>query len=199
MLRRVALLAPLLLAAACASDADTAADSGAAAPSAATVPASSGDAAADVTAYELTMERMDRYYAAQRALAVRVKDMSPAEREAFDVAGDGDDSIDDMVRRIEAAPAMRAALDEAGMSAREFALATMSIVQSGMAAAVLQMRPEANQDSLLREMKANPANVRFLRENEAALQQKQAELEAELKRLGVDTTGDDQDEGDVDG
>ena len=32
-------------------------------------------------------------------------------------------------------------------------------------AAVLQMRPEANQDSLMREMKANPANVRFMREN----------------------------------
>lgn len=197
MLRRVALLAPLLLAAACASDADTAADS--AAPVAAAAPASSGDDLADVSAYELNMERMDRYYAAQRALALRIKDMSPAEREAFDVASDMDDSLDDMVRRFEGSPTMVAALDEAGMSAREFALTTMAIVQSGMAAAVLQMRPEANQDSLMREMKANPANVRFMRENEAALQQKQAELQAELQRLGVDTTGGDAGESDEDG
>ena len=65
-----------------------------------------------------------------------------------------------------------------------------------MAAAVLQMRPEANQDSLMREMKVNPANVRFIRENEAVLQQKQAELQAELQRLGVDTADGG---GDVDG
>ena len=149
MLRRVALIAPLLLAAACASDADTAADTGAAAPSAA---ASTGDDLADVSAYELTMDRIDRYFAAQRALAVRIKDMSPAEREAFDVASDADASLDDMARRYESSPTMVAALDEAGMSAREFALSTMAIVQSGMAAAVLQMRPEANQDSLMREM-----------------------------------------------
>ena len=189
MLRRAALIAPLLLAAACASDADTAADSAGAAPAAAAAPASTGDDAADITSFELTMERMDRYYAAQRALALRLKDMSPAERESFDVAADADDSLDDMVRRYEASPTMAAALREAGMSAREFAVMTMSIVQSGMAAAVLQMRPEANQDSLMREMKVNPANVRFMRENEAALQQKQAELQAELQRLGVDTAG----------
>lgn len=194
MLRRVALIAPLLLAAACASDADTAADTGAAAaPSAA---ASTGDDLADVSAYELTMDRIDRYFAAQRALAVRIKDMSPAEREAFDVASDADASLDDMARHYESSPTMVAALDEAGMSAREFALSTMAIVQSGMAAAVLQMRPEANQDSLMREMKVNPANVRFIRENEAVLQQKQAELQAELQRLGVDTADGG---GDVDG
>jgi hypothetical protein len=189
MLRRAALLAPLLLVAACASDADTAADSGAAAPAAAAAPASAGDDLADVSAYELTMERMDRFYAVQRALGTRMAAMSPAEREALDVASDADDSMDETVRRLEGNETMAAALRDGGMSAREFTLLTAAIMQSGMAAAVLQMQPQANQDSLMREMKVNPANVRFLRENEAALQRKQAELQAEMQRLGLDTDG----------
>ena len=189
MLRRVALLAPLLLVVACAPDADTAADSGAAAAPAAAAPASTGDDLADVSAYELTMDRMDRFYAVQRALGTRMAAMSPAEREALDIASDADDSIDDTVRKLEGNATMAAALRDAGMSAREFTVLTAAIMQSGMAAAVLQMRPEANQDSLMREMKVNPANVRFLRENEATLQRKQAELQAEMQRLGLDTDG----------
>ena len=65
--------------------------------------------------------------------------MTPAEREAFDVASDMDDSLDEIVRRYEGSPTMTAALREAGMSAREFAVMTLSVVQSGMAVAVLQI------------------------------------------------------------
>ena len=189
MLRRVALLAPFLLAAACASDVDTAADSGAAAAPAAAAPASTGDDLADVAAYELTMERMDRFFAVQRALGTRMAAMSPAEREAMDVASDADDSMEETVRKLEGNATMAAALREGGMSAREFTTFTAAMIQAGMAAAMLQTQPQANQDSLMREMKVNPANVRFLRENEAELQRRQAELQAEMQRLGLDTDG----------
>ena len=64
------------------------------------------------------------------------------------------------------------------MSAREFGLLTMAYLQAGMASAVLAMRPNENQDSLAREMKTNMANIRFLQENQAA-------LEAKMQQAGM--------------
>ena len=194
MPRRAILAATLLLAAACTAETADTADSaagaaGAAGASAAPAPASSGDDRADLRRYELSMDKVDRFYTAQRNLAVRMKDMTPAERESMDISSDPDASIDDMARKFESHPVMGDALRESGMSGREFALMTMAMIQSGMAAAVLQMRPNDDADSLMREMAVNPANVRFMQQNEAALQRKQAELKAELQRLGVDVDG----------
>jgi hypothetical protein len=181
---RRALLAALLISAAACGSKDDAAPAGAAASEA---PASSGDDLADISSYKLTMDKMDKFYAAQRNMAVKAKAMSPAEREALkqdDDAGDG--SVDDFARKIESTPAMRDAVREAGLSPREFALLTMSAVQSGMAAAVLKMRPNDDADSLAREMKANMDNIRFMQENEAELTRKQQALQAEMKQMGID-------------
>ncbi len=60
----------------------------------------------------------------------------------------------------------------------------MSMMQTGMADAVLKMRPKDNQDSLIREMKANPANVEFYREHQAEITAKTKALEAEMKGVG---------------
>jgi len=151
---------------------------------------------ADITAYRLTMNKVDAWMNTQRNVAKAVSAMSPAERQAFKAReNDDDDTRDDldaMVARIESEPVMAKAVRDAGLSAREFSLITMSIVQSGMAAAVLQMRPNDNQDSLIKEMKANPENVRFMRENEAVFKQKQQALQAELKAAGM--TDDDESE-----
>ncbi|MGZ8378214.1 MAG: hypothetical protein ACXW61_16900 [Gemmatirosa sp.] len=197
MTRTLLPLGALLLAVACSSKdaAPAAGDSAGASGGASTTPpaasgASSGDGdLADVTSYRLTMDKMDRYYAAQRNMAVRMQALSPAERAALEAKDDADDSnqsLDDMARKIEQTPVMAEAVREAGLSAREFATITVSMIQSAMAASVLQMRPKDNQDSLVREMKASMENVRFMRENEAVLRQKQEAMAAELKRLGVD-------------
>jgi AraC-like DNA-binding protein len=197
MLRTPWPLAALLLAVACSNkDAAPAAEGGAApaAASGSATTAGSGDAdLADVASYRLTMDKIDRYYAAQRNMAVRAQAMSPAERAALEAKDDADDnanqSLDDMARKIEQTPVMAEAVREAGLSAREFATITLAMLQSGMAAAVLQMRPNENQDSLVREMKANMDNIKFMRENEAALKQKQEAMAAEMKRLGVGSDG----------
>ena len=133
------------------------------------------------------MAKIDQYYAAQRNVAVRVQAMSPAERAAIDSTDEGNDdqSLDGIARKIERVPAMAAAVRDAGLSPREFATITMAMVQSAMAAGVLQMRPKDNADSLVREMKANVENVRFIREHEAELKQKQDAMAAEMKKLGV--------------
>jgi AraC-like DNA-binding protein len=192
-------LAALLLAVACSNkDAAPAADGGsapAAASGGATAGTSSGDAdLADVASYRLTMDKIDRLYAAQRNMAVRMAALSPAERAAMEAkeSEDGDDgsqSLDDMARRIEGTPVMAEAVREAGLSPREFATITMAMLQSAMAGSVLQMRPKDNQDSLVREMKANKENIEFMRANEATLRQKQEAMAAEMKRLGVEREG----------
>jgi hypothetical protein len=191
MSRYAALFVTMLLAAACTSkDAAPAAEGGAAAAPAAS--SGGGDDLADVTRYELTMDKIDKYYAAQRNIALKAKAMSPAEREAMKASSDaGDDgaSLEDMARKIETNPVLSSSVREAGLSAREFSTITMAMLQAAMASSVLQMRPNDNQDSLAREMKANPANIRFMKENERALTQKQTEFQAEMKRLGVGEEG----------
>lgn len=173
------------------SKGDAPADTAAAAAATATAdaaPPSSGDDLADITSYTLTMAGIEKSLDVQRHLGMKVKAMSAEERQAFedaDIGGDPDEGIDDMARKIAAQPVMAAAVRDAGLTPREYALLIMSMVQSGMAGAVVKLRPEANQDSLAREMKANPANVRFMIEHEAEIKQKQAALEAELRAAGV--------------
>lgn len=146
---------------------------------------------ADISSYRLTMDKVDRWMNAQRSMARQVAALSPAEREAFkarqeqkDDASDAD--MDEMVQRIESEPMMKAAVRDAGLSPREFTLLTMSMIQTGMATAVLDMRPNDNQDSLARAMKANMDNIRFMRENQAELTRKQQETAATLKAAGMD-------------
>jgi hypothetical protein len=194
MIRHVRPLALLALAftVACSKDAAPGADT--AAPAAASAaPRSSDQELADVTSYRLSMDKVDKYMAAQRNVAVRMKDMTPAERDAvkarMESGGDQNESLDQMVRRIEGEPTLNGAIRDAGLSAREYTLLTVSMMQSAMAAGVLKMRPKENQDSLVKEMKANPENVRFIQQNEAELQRKQEAMAAEMKRLGVPTDG----------
>lgn len=147
----------------------------------------SGDAdLTDISEYELTMDKVDRLFAAQRNIAVAIQGMTPAERQTMEQNTEGSgESLDAFARNIESSPKVRAALEEAGMEPREYATATMAMVSAAMAASVLQSRPNDNQDSLAREMHANLDNVRFLQQNEAEITRKQQALEADLREMGA--------------
>lgn len=177
----------ILTIAGCGGGGDVAGDTAAAGGAAPVAEASSADAdLRDVAKYELTMDKIDKYVAATRNMALAVKDLTPEQREKLMGSGDAN-SLDDYAAQIEREPMARDAIRRAGLSSREFATLTMAYLQAGMADAVLQMRPDIkNADSIAREMKANPANVRFVRANKAALDAKFKALEAELKAMGVD-------------
>jgi hypothetical protein len=158
---------------------------GAAAPASA-IAGTKGDAElADVQSYKLSMEKIDKMLAAQRILAAKAKAMTPAEREAMEARGESasypNESLDDMARKIDSEPILRDAIREAGLSSREYVLITMSMMQTGMAGGVLKMRPKDNQDSLIREMKANPDNIKFYREHEAEITAKSKAIGEEMK------------------
>jgi hypothetical protein len=185
MLRRLATaaLAAVLLSA-CADDPDTAASGDAGGETAAGTAQQSTDLA-DITSYELRMEQVDKYYAAFRNIGQAMSRMSPAEREQLDMDA-GETNLDGYVARLESQPEVNQAIREAGLTAREFSLILWSMLQSGMASAVLQSRPNANEDSLAREMNVNMDNVRFMREHEAELRQRQQALEAEMRQMGLE-------------
>jgi hypothetical protein len=176
---------------ACAKKEDSATSSSApaAAAPASAIAGTKGDAElADVQSYKLSMEKIDKMLAAQRNLAAKAKAMTPAERDAMQARGESSSdpsaSLDDMARKIDGEPMLRDAIHQAGLSPREYVLITMSMMQTGMADGVLKMRPKDNQDSLIREMKANPDNIKFYREHEAEITAKTKAIEAEMK--GVD-------------
>ena len=172
---------------ACSKDksSDTAATSPASTPAAASQSQSDADLQ-DVSKYKLSMDKIDKYIQSQKNLGAKVKSMSAAERAAFqnsDISSDANASLDDMVAKIDKQPVMVAAIKDAGLSTREWVLVTMSMMQTGMAAAVLKMRPNDNQDSLIREMKVNPDNIKFYNEHEAEITAKTKAIEADMKAL----------------
>lgn len=139
----------------------------------------------DIREYELEMDQVDKYYAAFGNIAEAMSRMTPAEREALNMDA-GQSNLDAYIANLERSPQINSAIRDAGLSAREFSMILWSMLQSGMASAVLQMRPNDNQDSLVREMNANMDNVEFMREHEAELKQKQQALEARMRALGLE-------------
>ena len=184
----IAIPAALLLTLAGCAGGDSAGDTATAGGAAAPAQASSADAdLRDVGSYELTMDKVDKYLAATRNMALAAKDLTPEQRERLTGSGNANASLDDWAAQLEREPIARDAIRRARMSTREFAVASMAYLQAGMANAILEMRPDIkNADSIAREMKANPANVRFVRDNKAALEAKFKALEAETKAAGVD-------------
>jgi hypothetical protein len=182
------LVATAVVASACSKD--TAPASSGATATTSSAAAQANEDLQTVTDYKLDMGKIDKYMAAQRNIAMKAKDLTPQQKEAMKAKNDADDTnndnLDDMAKRIESEPMMASAIKDAGLSPREFALITVSLMQSSMAAGILKMRPNDNQDSLIREMKANPENVKFVQEHEAELTKKQQDMAAEMKRLGVD-------------
>jgi hypothetical protein len=180
----------LALALAACSKADAPADGASDAPAAAATASSGDEDLRDISSFELTMPRIEKYFQSMRNLALATKDMSPEERDRLDMDA-SDASLDEYVRKLESDPVIRKAIDDADSTPREFALTMMASLQAGMAAAVIDMRPNDDADSLAREMKASMKNIKFMREHRAEMEARQKELEAELKRLGVDTSDDE--------
>lgn len=182
------LIAAVATVSACSKDKTDAAPAATAAGSPATSAQVESDLA-DVTNYRLSMDKIDKYIAAQKNIGAKAASMTPAQREALqarnDDSSDPNATLNDMVARIEKEPMMVSAIRDAGLSPREFTMITISMMQTGMAAAVLKMRPSDNQDSLIREMKANAENIKFYNANEAEITRKAKEVEAEMKKMGI--------------
>lgn len=94
--------------------------------------------AADPATFRLTPALLDRMEAA----AAELKPLPPAHRKGNPNAADDDDggdnakSVEDIARQLEADPRVRAALARHGLTAREYATATLAALHAGMALAM---------------------------------------------------------------
>ena len=138
---------------------------------------------ADITKYDLSMDKMDKYFQTMRNLAASLKGMTPEQRAAVEMNTDQNATLDQMIAQAKGNKVIDDAARKAGSSARDYVMTSVAYMQSAMAMAVLQMQPNANQDSLAREMKANPNNIKFIKDNEAALTTKYKAIEAEMNEL----------------
>lgn len=142
--------------------------------------ASSGDAdLAEIQDYELTMDDI-RMWSEATAELQRVIEANPQLAASLEEEESGsqdlDDSIDAMAERYESEPAVRDAIEDTGLSAREYAVIFWAMMQAGMAQ--FSIEQGADPAEVAREMQVNPANIEFVQEHEAEI----AALREQLQR-----------------
>jgi hypothetical protein len=168
-----------LVLAACTKPADTAAP---ASPSTVAAPATTGSVSESSTAqpatgtanagsidtFDLTMANIDAWMHAQKALGAAVK-KDPSLDPAMNISEENDAQY---VARLEASPAMKAAIESAGMSVHDYAYTSQSLVATLMAVGAV----EAGQLKEIPEG-VNPRNVEFVKAH-------RAEIESKMKAMG---------------
>ena len=188
MKKVVVLMGALLLSSACGKDSSddipaVPQQSPAAQPS----PEKSAEDVATLRNYELTMEKLDQVFRAQMNLVTAIAALTPAERQAMEAASATrpEDGLDEVIGRLDSNAVAKKAVTDAGITTRDYITASMALMQASMAWSVIQSRPGENQDSLSLMMDANPANVRFVRDNMAELTRRQEQMSAEMSRRGL--------------
>jgi len=147
---------------------------------------SSGSRADDETElqnYRLTMPVVKKLVQVQENLFASVKrDPSLATRYKKNLDDAFDGSLDAAVKKFDSVPELKQAIAKAGLTTREYLLATLGVVQAGMASA---MTPRSGPDT--RKLPgAIRANMKFMEENRATfadLQKRLDELDREAKKL----------------
>jgi hypothetical protein len=168
----------VLVLAACTKPADTAAPAGAstvATPATTAAASAASEAQAPATGgsdsidnFELTMANVDAWMHAQKALGEAVK-KDPSLDPAMNVSEENDAQY---VARLEASPAMKAAIESAGMSVHDYAYTSQSLVATLMVVGAV----EGGQLKDIPEG-VNPRNVDFVKAH-------RAEIEAKMKAMG---------------
>ncbi|HEX8671110.1 MAG TPA: hypothetical protein VF710_04450 [Longimicrobium sp.] len=147
------------------------------------MPAATAEAAAksvDPAEYRLTMDLVRRVIAAQRNLAL-VEGTDPGE------AAHSTLPIDEQVARLEAQPALRAAVERTGLSTREQAVASWVLFQAAVAQGVID--GGGKQDDVLGTIRIAPENVAFYRANQAQIARLRKAMEDEVNEGEVISGG----------
>jgi hypothetical protein len=134
----------------------------------------------EITGYVLTEAGLAKYTQAVKNLAPLAKRLSDACKADDD--SDNVRSLDDMVARFDAVPGVRAAINSADLTTREYFVFSLSVFQNGMAAWALE------QPGGKLPPGTSMANVKFYRAHEAA-----------IKKLGEQIKAADCDGGDSEG
>lgn len=114
----------------------------------------------EVNRYVLTEAALGKYANATQKLQSLANQVTSCE----DEEGDGAGSLSALVAQLDAAPAVRAAIQSAGMTTREWAVFSFSMLQTGLAVWVLDQPGGALPDGV------SKANVDFYKKHRAAIE-----------------------------
>ena len=143
---------------------------------------SKGDDQAELENYRLTMPVLKKMGQVQENIFASIKKDPSVATKYKKGLDDADQSLDATVKKMDGVPELKQAITKAGLTTREFLLATVAMLQAGMAGAMLQ---HSGGDA----SKLPPgvrANMKFLEDNRAALEQMQKrtqEIERETEKL----------------
>lgn len=135
----------------------------------------------EVAEYRLTMDAVQKMHRAQLNIYEAMQQdpqlaqMASMSAEEF--------SLDAMEQRFGSVPGIRTAIEEAGLSVREYGVIMLALFQASFAQASLEMG--AQRDTVLAATHMNPDNLEFVEQNRDALRQMQDELEAASRRAGA--------------
>lgn len=124
----------------------------------------------EVAQYQLNTEDFNKYAAATRKLQAA---SAGEDEEDDDEGGAGDGSLDAFERALEENPAARAAVEQAGLTTREYAVIAYAIMQAALADYALQQG--ASRDSILARANIHPANITFVQQHRSEIERLKSE------------------------
>jgi hypothetical protein len=131
--------------------------------------AAGGDAdLRELSRYVLTLTDVRKYAAANEAMARHAKTEQDEEGTEDEDGDDNAESLDGMVKRIEAIPEARKSIEAAGLNVRQYAVITMALFQAAFAQYAVEQG--ADPAKVAREAGVNPANIRFIKDHKAELE-----------------------------
>jgi hypothetical protein len=124
--------------------------------------------AAELKGYRLTMPKVEAWAKASVAIAEAMKAKVASGDTVSDDADEGESagSLDDVAARLQREPTVRRALRSAGISAREYSIVGLVLMQAMMAEAMMRQNPTVKLGEV------NPANVQFVKTNRARLEER---------------------------
>jgi hypothetical protein len=138
--------------------------------------------------YQLTMPKYKKYLAAIVSLA-NASQRTPAVDQALETAMNA--SIDEAVAHFNRVPEARRGIADAGLTTRDFVLTQGALLQAGVAYGLMKEQG-MSPDSALSIMQVSPANLDFVRKNEAEITRltKEAEAKAPALKRKSDAAGE---------
>ena len=124
----------------------------------------------DIDTYDLTMDNVDKMLKAQVAIGAAVN-ADPQLDPAMNISEENDAQY---VARLESTPALKQAIESAGLSVHDYAYTTQSLVATMMAVGAV----ESGQLKAMPEG-VNPHNVEFIKTHGADIQKKMEALGAQ--------------------
>jgi type II secretory pathway component GspD/PulD (secretin) len=145
-----------------------------------------------IESFQLTMPVLNRMAQVQENMYATVK-AHPELKQKYANQKDDDDSeantIDDMAKKLDRIPELKAAIVKAGFTPRSYMIATIVTFQAAMTAAMLDM-PGADKSKLSANARANAAFVKAHEAEFMRMQARSKEIEA-LTRVKSDDSADE--------